>query len=263
MNELLESKKKGPERNEHDEKLPLKGHLICSGCGCNLTGYLVKKKNLFYYKCNTVGCKHNRSALLLHVQFEELLQDNVVDPKYAAPMIEQYRRVLDHTKEQNASDIKVLKTQCTQIEQKLDKLEERFVLGEVPEDLYRKYQSKYKEELAPIQTELEKLEGPLSNHETLSQTTIQAMCNLLNIWQKCDPEVKDQFIKAIFPRGVVLEKENGHYRTSNLNPAIRVISELMGNRVKTKKRNKLDLPSYSALVGPEWYRIFTKGSRSC
>ena len=25
LNELLESKKKGPERNEHDEKLPLKG----------------------------------------------------------------------------------------------------------------------------------------------------------------------------------------------------------------------------------------------
>ena len=182
-------------------------------------------------------------------QFEELLEENVVDPKFAAPMIEQYKRILDHTKEQNASDIKVLKTRCTQIGQKLDKLEERFVLGEVPEDLYRKYRSKYKEELAPIQTELEKLEGPLSNHEKLSQVTIQAMCNLLNIWQKCDAEVKDQFIKAIFPRGIVLERENGHYRTSDLNPAILVISELMGDVAQTKKRNKMDLPTYSALVG--------------
>ena len=259
LNKLLESKKKGPERNEHDAMLHLKGHLICSGCGCNLTGYLVKKKNLFYYKCNTVGCKHNRSARLLHGQFEDLLQENVVDPKYAAPIIEQYRRILDHAKEQNASDIKVLKTQCTQIRQKLDKLEERFVLGEVPEDLYRKYQSKYKEELAPIQAELEKLEGPLSNHEKLSQKTIQAMCNLLNIWQKCDPEVKDQFIKAIFPTGIVLERENGDYRTSGLNPAILVVSELMRDIAQTKKRNKMDLPTYSALVAGSRIELPTSG----
>jgi len=81
------------------------------------------------------------------------------------------------------------------------------------------------------------------------QTTIQAMCNLLNIWQKCDPEVKDQFIKAIFPKGIVLERENGDYRTSQLNPAILVVSELMRYVAQTKKRNKMDLPTYSALVG--------------
>ena len=80
------------------------------------------------------------------------------------------------------------------------------------------------------------------------QTTIQAMCNLLNIWQKCDPEVKDQFIKAIFPKGIVIERENGNYRTSEFNPAILVISELMRDVASPKKRNKMDLPNYSALV---------------
>jgi len=60
--------------------------------------------------------------------------------------------------------------------------------------------------------------------------------------------VKDQFIKAIFPTGIVLERENGDYRTSDLNPAILLISELMGDIDQTKKRNKMDLPTYSALV---------------
>ena len=97
--------------------------------------------------------------------------------------------------------------------------------------------------------ELKKIEGPLSNHEKLSQTTIQTMCNLLNIWQNGDQDVKGQFIKAIFPSGIVVARENSHYRTENLNPAIQLISELMGHRGQTKKRNKMDLPTYSALVG--------------
>ena len=37
--------------------IPLKGHLKCSKCSTNLTAYLVKSKNLWYYKCNTHGCK--------------------------------------------------------------------------------------------------------------------------------------------------------------------------------------------------------------
>ena len=77
--------------------------------------------------------------------------------------------------------------------------------------------------------------------------------------RKCDPELKDQFIKAIFPKGIVLERENGHYRTSELNPAILMISDLMEDVAQTKKRNKMDLPTYSALVAGSRIELPTSG----
>ena len=38
-----------------------------------MTGYEVKKKHLWYYKCNTVGCRCNKSARTMHERYYELL----------------------------------------------------------------------------------------------------------------------------------------------------------------------------------------------
>ena len=213
-----------------------------------MTGYIVRKKKLFYYKCNTVGCKHNHSANKLHDNWSSTLSQVQLDPKYLGPITEQYKRILDDLHKSSASDITLLRTRQTEIRQKLEKLEERFVMGEVEPDLYKKYHTKYMEELKPIEGELDQMDNSLSNHQELTESTLQTMCNLLTIWKKCDSITASAFIQSIFPSGIVLDKENGNYRTTGLNPAIRVISELVQGTGETKKRNKLDLPTYSALV---------------
>ncbi|MBI3136095.1 MAG: recombinase family protein [Bacteroidetes bacterium] len=55
----------------HD--VPLKSFLVCDHCGANIPGYIVKAKNLWYYKCRTKGCNNNRSAKFLNEQFEKIL----------------------------------------------------------------------------------------------------------------------------------------------------------------------------------------------
>jgi site-specific DNA recombinase len=45
----------------------------CSVCNESFTGYIVKAKNLWYYKCGTRACNCNKSAAKLHEQFKELL----------------------------------------------------------------------------------------------------------------------------------------------------------------------------------------------
>ena len=213
-----------------------------------MTGYMVRKKNLFYYKCNTAGCRHNQSAKRLHDNWSSTLDQFPLDPKYLAPLTEQYRRILDELHQSSTSDITLLKTRRTEINQKLNKLEERFVLGQVAPDLYQKYRSKYEVELRPVEQELGQIQCSLSNHKELTESTVRTMCNLLTIWQKCDSVTASKFVQSIYPEGIVLDKENGNYRTSGLNPAIRVISELVQDSGETKKRNKMDLLTYSALV---------------
>ena len=48
-------------RNDFSE-VPLKNFMKCSDCGSSFCGYIVKKKGLWYYKCNKTGCKCNKSA---------------------------------------------------------------------------------------------------------------------------------------------------------------------------------------------------------
>jgi hypothetical protein len=66
-----------PERTDRKllvAELPLKGGITCEKCGRQWTGYLVIKKGLFYYKCNTKGCKSNRSANQMHEGFVNYLR---------------------------------------------------------------------------------------------------------------------------------------------------------------------------------------------
>ncbi len=47
----------GVPHKKEDDNLPLKVFVKCGDCKEPFTGYLVKKKGLFYYKCRTTGCK--------------------------------------------------------------------------------------------------------------------------------------------------------------------------------------------------------------
>jgi len=61
----------------HDKdkvNLPLKVFTKCEKCGTPMTGYLVKKKGIYYYKCSrTKGCRVNKSAKSLHQMFQNLV----------------------------------------------------------------------------------------------------------------------------------------------------------------------------------------------
>jgi hypothetical protein len=49
-------------------------------------GYLVKKKNLYYYKCRTTGCKCNKSVKQLHEFFEEELMKLTLKEENIKPL---------------------------------------------------------------------------------------------------------------------------------------------------------------------------------
>ncbi len=66
--------------NEKDnDDLPLKVFTKCEKCGKSMTGYLVKKKGLYYYKCRTKGCKVNKSTKAMHLLFTDLLKSFQVE----------------------------------------------------------------------------------------------------------------------------------------------------------------------------------------
>lgn len=54
--------------------LPLKGFVRDYETSANFTGYLAKKKNLYYYKVNKPGVNVNRSQVIMHDKFIKILE---------------------------------------------------------------------------------------------------------------------------------------------------------------------------------------------
>ncbi|MBL4653247.1 MAG: recombinase family protein [Flavobacteriales bacterium] len=72
VNKLLTTNQNGYSRDE--ENLPLKQFVKSADCGTPYTGYIVRKKNLYYYKNNRIGSKENRNAKVMHNKFVDLLK---------------------------------------------------------------------------------------------------------------------------------------------------------------------------------------------
>ena len=51
-----------PHKKENDH-IPLKVFIKCADCSEPFTGYIVKAKGLWYYKCRTTGCKAIRTLI--------------------------------------------------------------------------------------------------------------------------------------------------------------------------------------------------------
>ena len=95
VNEL--KKTNGFKVNKANDNLPLKVFVKDAETGAPFTGYIVKKRGLYYYKVNRIGIKVNRSIKIMHSKFEELLSNYTVNSAYVEPLEKQLRYILGRT----------------------------------------------------------------------------------------------------------------------------------------------------------------------
>jgi len=130
-NEILKKNTSGFKQGQNIEQLPLRQFVICGDCGTGFTGYIVKEKNLYYYKCNKISCKCNRSAKSLHSKFSDFLLNYQIKKELIAPLKEHLEYVFEYLTEQMREEKKTQKFKLTQLQSKLDKIEERYAYGEL------------------------------------------------------------------------------------------------------------------------------------
>ena len=228
INDLLYQN--GKEYTKDDENLPLKQFITAASCGTKYTGYLVKRKGLYYYKNNRRGSKENRSAKVMHQKFEELLQEiQLKDKKYIAPMKEimQYIFVKEHEEQLKEYDIQQKKV--AEIKNKLEVLEERFVFREISDDQFHKFETKLKQELNTIQVYNAENTFNLSNLEKSIDLALQLSCNLQKLWSLGNLETKKSVQNLVFPEGIIFDYQNDCYRTKRVNSLFAVIPSLSNN----------------------------------
>ncbi len=252
VNGILSTNHHGYKTNEERKELPLKRFMRCEDCAKFMRGYVVKKKNLYYYKCNTPGCKNNKRADDLHKNFSSALErfninDEEMKDGIAREMIAEYEERIT-VKEDEAVKCE---NQLAEIDKKLERLEERFILEEISAEMFRKYKDRFNAEKAEIEKLLMKSGRKMSNLEECVNVLLNSAENISEYWGSADYVTKQRVQFWISSEGLLYDKKTNQCRTSSLNPVLARIAcqmqEIEGNKKGIPELNI----KYAALVEPE------------
>ncbi len=215
--------------------LPLKHFIHCDSCNKPLTGYLVKKKGLYYYKCRTKGCCCNKSAKKLHLQFENKLSSYQLDDKYMDVMKDVMTYIYESATKENKESESSVKKQLTGLQSKLETIQERYAIGEINIEIYEKFRKKYQVEINELEASLVDSSISSSNLEKAIEKAIRISSNLNELWLSGDLAQKKKIQNLVFPSGTGYNKLNGEVRTNKINSIFSLIP-LISIDLSKKKR---------------------------
>lgn len=244
-------------QNPENENLPLKGFGKCSSCHSPLTGYIVKKKGIYYYKCKTVGCPCNRNANALHQQFEQLLSKYQIDDTLVAPLKTQLKYTFEYHNQSKKDNTATLKYNLKTIDEKIDKVQERYVIGDVDGELYQKFIKKFRIEKAEIEQEIRKVSFDSSNLDFYLDESLKLFCNINKMWGLRDYSGKQRLQNILFPEGIVYDRKNDRVRTSKTNSVMELVRCLSVSLKDKKSGQKDDFSNLSAPVTPAGFEPAT------
>lgn len=202
VNELLNTEGRREIRHISDnEFLPLRRMLICSKCQTNMTGYCVKKKNLYYYKCRKLGCGVNKSAIAMHLLFASLLKSIRLNEDKNPTIKKQLTANVIKVDNINRKSKALYKGNLTTIKTKMEHLEERFAMGEINERLFKKFNSKLEQELKDVELLIDKSKAGLSSQNFVKQEGDEILQKLADVWLRGDLHTKRLVQSTIFPEG--------------------------------------------------------------
>lgn len=224
----------GYTHNKVNDNLPLKSFVRCQYCGTGYAGYIVKKKGLYYYKCNQKGCKCNRRAELMHDHFKGVLSELQIDEKLVAPLKTALLEKVEELTAESRELTPAYKRNITELEKKLDTLNERFALGEIPKEMHMKFETKFKGEIAELLEQIEKAGINLSNPEMYVEKNLELALKAALLWESSDYSGKTKLQDFIFPDGIRYDHKNGQYRTSRINGVFAFIALNTGVYAKEK-----------------------------
>ena len=227
VNSVQDKNPHGYTSTEENDNIPLKRFLRCDTCGNFLRGYIVKAKGIWYYKCNTVGCKCNKNASSLHAQFNELLSGYSFNNESLVPLIKKqmlatYYKMAEEEVDENA----IMQTKLKEINNKLERQKTRLKNEEITYALYLEFVADLEKERKGIEEELAKPAKGVSNPEKCFDFAITFSRKLATVWSSAKYTDQQRLQFLVFPEGIFYNRKIDKCRTENINPVFRYIIDL-------------------------------------
>ena len=221
--------------------------LKCQDCSLNMTSYEHKRLGNFYYKCNrcnhTVNANTTERAMRpgMHEKFGELLSRFRLNPQLITILKEQVGLVLKKSLDTFDEQRKDIDAQIKVKEQQLERMEHRYVIGELNEAMWLKHSSIVKGEIAQLGEKAKALPTKKSNQAILDDRIIQLLENPRQFWESLSTKHKRRLQEVIFPDGLWYAPKTREYRTKNIHLLLEItgcfIETWTSEKNKTRRQN--------------------------
>ncbi len=213
--------------NKERDMLPLKAFVKCDKCSRPYTGYLVKKKNIYYYKCQTIGCKCNRNAQRMNEEFLDFIATYSLKEELVAPLQHYMLEMYFKKHEADVTELKELEKKLEETNKAIENIEESYyVKRNMSEDAFNRFMPKYAEEKAGILKSINRCQTNKSNLVKYMETAVTISRKLATVWTSASINEKELLQRLVFPEGISYNLEKGQYRTEKVNAAFSLFASL-------------------------------------
>jgi site-specific DNA recombinase len=226
------------------------------------TGYKNKKKNLYYYKARGAGICVNISATKLNKKFAEELTNYEYDKQYKLKLKEAIKNEITSKLKDKLISVNLNNKRISELQNLLDRLEERFILDEISKEQFEKFSKKYIQNKLQLKQENEESDFSSSNLEKAIIKAMEIAENISKIWVNADFTARQRLQYLLFPEGVEYNKENDTVRTNVINSLFAPIPQL-AHILRTKERGDLKIDRlFGSEVGMTGFEPATPTSRT-
>jgi site-specific DNA recombinase len=231
--------KYGVTHEKERKDIPLKAFVKCNKCGRPYTGFIVKAKGLYYYKCQTIGCCCNKRAEQLNNLFADYLTTYSIKPHLLAPLADELNYIFKRHNESQFEQETILKANLAEVQNKIDTIEEKYYInGEMPRDTYDKLSSKLFEQKKEILETLGNSTEGESNLKKCFHALMSVAPKLSTGWVSREISTKEKLQKVVFPKGIIFNFQNQTFQTISVNEAFEAIEGV--NSVSGDDKQKQD-----------------------
>lgn len=225
LNAILDgSSQAGIPKISGKEETPLVPKFLkCDDCNVNMTSYLNKVKNVYYYKCTCCNKTVNANTTIkslhkgIHEDFLEIIDKFQLSEQLSVLVKNQLSKLIDN--ELNGVDtLKIsLKKEIKELEKKFEVMEYKFVVDEISKEVFEKHSKIIKQKVNQLKVELENLPSKMSNLEEATNYFVQILQNPSKFYASLNYHKKRRFQNLLFPEGINYSVKNKECRTTKAN----------------------------------------------
>ena len=198
-----------------DDELPLRGVLKCH-CGNPLTGAPSRGKSgkyFYYYKCKQ--SKHNNiSTLKAHEQFLNACDLMSVPKRKIKEIRDGSYASIEQEMKSNKKKVAGKRHELEELQQRLNKVEEKWFSDEINKDTYDRWYSTYSEHILALTASIERLSSNPGKAFEILDSKLDLLGDIRQIFNKSDILQKRDFVNMVFDGNLYYEQ--GIYRTPTM-----------------------------------------------
>lgn len=246
-----------------DENLPLKRFSHCSECNAPMTGYIVRKKNLWYYKCRTKGCNTNKSAKQLHESFKTLISEFEVNPQQTELIQLGIASMYGVFFEEINENQKLYNSKISELKNKIESAEEKLVTGVIDRPMFDKFKDKFSEEMNKVENLLAQIKRGSSNLEKCLKLVVKYCQKPLLWWENASIGDRMIFQNIVFPDGIIYDRKKDRILTPRVNSYFQPIPQLEGVIKGKKNGDSINFDAIPDRVIPRGFEPPTNRTGIC